>query len=137
MQVSALGGMVPFAQFLQVSGLFDGLVADAPLSYASNHAPDVRDVLGTSLLSILSGHYRFAHAAALRGDTVTPSLLGMNRVVSEDSVRRGLKRLIESPEKYTATDVWLSRHLQSTLSPLILESCLATIRISELDISDN
>lgn len=119
MQVSALGGMVPFAQFLQVSGLFDGLVADAPLSYASNHAPDVRDVLGTSLLSILSGHYRFAHAAALRGDTVTPSLLGMKRVVSEDSVRRGLKRLVESPEKYAATDVWLSRHLQSTLNPLM------------------
>lgn len=119
MQVSALGGMVPFAQFLQVSGLFDGWVADAPLSYASNRAHDVRDVLGTSLVSILSGHYRFAHAAALRGDTVTPGLLGMKRVVSEDSVRRGLKRLVETPENSAATDEWLGRHLRSTLDPLM------------------
>ena len=51
--------------------------------------------------------------------TVTPSLLGIRRVVSEDSVRRGLKRLIESPEKCAATDAWLRRHLQNTLNPLM------------------
>lgn len=114
MQVSALGGMVFFAQFLKLNCLFDGWIADAPLSYASNRAHDVRDVLGTSLLSLLSGHFRFAHVAALRGDTVTPSLLGMRRVGSEDSACRGLKRWVESPEKCAATDAWLRRHLPST-----------------------
>ena len=29
----------------------------------------MRDVLGTSLLSVLSGHFCFAHVAALHGDT--------------------------------------------------------------------
>ena len=46
-EVSQLGGVVPLAQFLQVSGLFTDWVEDAPLSYASNRALAVRDVLGT------------------------------------------------------------------------------------------
>jgi hypothetical protein len=41
------------------------------------------------LLSILCGHTRYAHVNALRFDTVTPPpMLGMGKVVSEDSARR-------------------------------------------------
>jgi hypothetical protein len=45
-------------------------------------------VLGTILLSVLAGHWRYAHINAIRGDGVNPELLGMTKVASEDSVRR-------------------------------------------------
>lgn len=50
-------------------------------------------MLGTLLLVILSGHYRYAHLAALRGDDIAPSLLGLTSIVSEDCVRRALARI--------------------------------------------
>ena len=45
----------------------------------------------------------------LRGDGVNPGLLGMKRVVSEDAVRRALKKMLE-----TDAEVWLRRHLDET-----------------------
>ncbi len=42
------------------------------------------------MLSILAGQWRCAHITALRGDGVNPSLLGMTKVASEDSVWRAL-----------------------------------------------
>jgi len=60
---------------LTTSGLFDKWVADCPLSYTSGNAPEKRDVLGTLLLSVLSGHWRYAHINAIRGDGINPWLL--------------------------------------------------------------
>ncbi len=51
------------------------------------------DVLGTWLLSILDGQRRYAHVAGLRGDEVAPQILGMNKVVSDESLRRLVERL--------------------------------------------
>jgi hypothetical protein len=54
------------------------------------------------LLSILAGHKRYAHVTSIRSDAVNPELLGMNKVVSEDALRRGLDRAIarsKRPEK--------------------------------------
>jgi hypothetical protein len=62
------GQLVFFIDYLKTSGLFDALVADCPLRYASPNAPKKRDVLGTAMLSILAGAKRYAHIAALRGD---------------------------------------------------------------------
>lgn len=118
-EVSHLGGAVPFAQFLKASALFDDWVQEAPLSYASNRAHSVRDVLGTSVVSLISGHYRFAHITALRGDTVTPQLLGMRRVASEDSVRQALLRLVREATNGAKTFAWLRRHIRKTLEPLL------------------
>ena len=107
--VSSLGALVFFAQFLATSGGFEALVADTPLSYESNRAHAPRDVLGTLLLGILSGHYRYAHLAALRCDALAPSLLGLAAIVSEDCVRRALRRI--SAE---AGQDWLRRHLDQS-----------------------
>ena len=52
-------------------------MADCPLHYTSPNAPKKRDVLGTAMLSMLAGHKRYAHIAALRGDGVLPELLDM------------------------------------------------------------
>lgn len=113
-QVSASGGIVHFAQFLDAAQVFDQWVEDCPLSYASNHAHRLRDILGTWMLSTLNGHRRYAHITALRGDTVSPALLRMRKVVSEDSVRRALKRMDAE-----ASRTWAQRHLLCTLAPLL------------------
>ena len=110
--MTPLGQLPFFIVFLKTSGLFDALVADCPLRYASPNAPKKRDVLGTTMLSMLAGHRRYAHIAALRGDGVLPELLDMSKIVSEDAVRRALKAIDE--EEGTA---WLRRHLETTLWP--------------------
>jgi len=117
--VSHLGGAVPFAQFLHASGLFAAWVDDAPLSYASNRALEVCDVLGSQVLSLICGHYRFAHITALRGDTVTPQLLGMKQVASEDAVRRAMLRLVKEAADQERSMSWLRRHIQQTLRPML------------------
>ena len=53
------GQLVFFAEFLEVSGLFDAWVEECPLIYNSPNAPKKRDVLGTWNLSILADHGKF------------------------------------------------------------------------------
>ena len=114
--VSVLGQMPFFIEFLKTSGLFDEWVKDCPLEYTSANAPQKRDVLGTILLSVLSGHWRYAHISAVRGDGVNPGLLGMKKVASEDSVRRGLSAL-----NAEASEQWLRKHLKASYEPLVEE----------------
>lgn len=90
---TALGQLAFFAEFLEVSGLFERWVGGCPMSYTSPNAPAVRDVLGTWLLSILDGQNRYAHVTGLRGDAVAPQILGMKRILSDESLRRGLAHL--------------------------------------------
>ena len=114
--VTPMGQMAFFIAFLKTSGLFDSLVAACPLQYSSPNAPSKRDVLGTALLSVLAGHRRYAHITALRADTVNPPLLGMNRVLSEDAIRRGFERIEAS-----AGVAWLQEQLDDTTRPLLGE----------------
>src|SRR6202451_3940133 len=114
--VSSLGQMAFFIEFLKTSGLFDQWVNDCPLQYTSPNAPQKRDVLGTILLSVLAGHWRYSHISALRGDGVNPELLGMTKVASEDSVRRALSAL---QEQESAS--WLKQHLKASYEPLLEE----------------
>ena len=80
-----LGQLPFFIDFLKTAGLFNSFVADSPLNYESPNASKTRDVLGTAMLSMLAGHKRYSHIAALRGDGVLPELLGMGKIVSEES----------------------------------------------------
>ena len=121
--VTPLGQLPFFIEFLKVSGLFDAWVADCPLTYQSNNAPDKRAVLATFLLSILAGHQRYAHITAIRNDGIHPELLGVEQLVSEDGARRALARMDES-----LGVAWLERHLAKTTRPL-----LATPWILDLD----
>ncbi len=112
--VTAMGPLPVFIDFLKTWGLWDGLVADCPLRYTSPNAPSPVDVLGTLLMSVLAGQRRYAHITGLRGDGVNPELLGMRKVMSEDSARRAFKQA--APE---ATREWLSKHLRQTYEPLL------------------
>ena len=120
--LTPLGQLPFFIDFLKGGGLFDAFVADCPLHYTSPNAPKKRDVLGTAMLSILSGHKRYAHIAALRCDNVLPELLGMNKIVSEDAVRRAFAAVDEDEGA-----VWLRRHLDYCTSPLLAEPWILDI----------
>jgi hypothetical protein len=92
-----LGQLAFFAEFLEVSGLFERWVEGCPLAYTSPNAPAVTDVLGTWLRSILDGQWRYAHITGLRGDAVAPAILAMHKILSDESLRRGLSAVAPNP----------------------------------------
>ena len=120
--MTPMGQLVFFTQFLKAAHLFDPWVEECPLTYTSPNAPAVRDVLGTSLLSILSGHNRYTHVTALRNDTVNPALLGMKKVVSEDSLRRAFEDQPAQP-----IESWQRKHLLLSYEPLLQEPWILDI----------
>src|SRR5271163_4169561 len=93
--VTREGQLIFFGQFLHVGGRWERFVSKAPLHYEGNRGSRVVDVLGTAVLSVLCGHWRYAHINAVRGDTLNPGVLGMSTTVSEDVVRRAMKRMEE------------------------------------------
>lgn len=111
--VTPIGQLPFFIQFLKLGGRFDPWIEDCPLVYHSNNAPEKIDVLGSLFLSILSGHRRYAHITNLMSDRVNSTLLGMNKVVSDDSARRALKKIDEAQ----GVD-WLQKHLYLSYAPL-------------------
>ncbi|WP_177165929.1 hypothetical protein [Nitrosomonas sp. Nm58] len=65
------------------------------------------------MLSILDGQRRYAHIAGLRGDEVAPEILGMGKIMSDESLRRALSALAPSlPKRCVMTrnvlPAWLS-----------------------------
>ncbi len=121
-KVTPMGSLVFFAQYVEVGGLMDRLCQETPLAYSSNNAPKERDVLGTIVLSILNGQTRYAHINALRGDRVSAEILGVSKVVSEDSVRRALKR--GTQEEW---DTWLTTQERAVYETLLSEDYVLDI----------
>ena len=112
--VTSLGQLSFFIEFLKRTELFDQWVANCPLQLTSPNAPTQRDILGTILLSVLSGHTRYSHITTVKMDRVNGPLLGMNKIVSEDSVRRAL---IKIPEAYGSE--WLITELKNCYSQVL------------------
>jgi hypothetical protein len=121
---SALGQLAFFAEFLDVSGLFERWVASCPMTYTSGNAPEVVDVLGTWLLSILDGQRRYAHVAGLRGDAVAPQILGMTQIISDESLRRALKHLAPSIGPRCPEDERIRREVQLAKSTEWMDTAL-------------
>lgn len=112
--VTREGQLIFFAQFLHAGGRWARLLRGCPLHYHGYRGSAVVDVLGTAALSILCGHWRYAHINAVRGDTLNPPLLGMKGVVSEDVVRRAMKRIDERPGL-----AWLAGELRACVEPVL------------------
>jgi hypothetical protein len=102
-----------FAEFLTTAGLYESWVSSCPPTYGSGIASHKRDVLGTWFLSILAGHHRYAHITGLRDDGVSPQILGMSKIVSEDSLRRALARMTVDQSRDCMRI--LLKHLPSTI----------------------
>lgn len=112
--VTREGQLIFFAQFLHAGGRWARLLEQCPLSYRGNRGSGATNVVGTAALSILCGHWRYAHINAVRGDTLNPPLLGMSHVVSEDVVRRAMKRIDESEGL-----AWLTGQLRQCVEPVL------------------
>ena len=112
--MTLLGQLVFFAQFLHAGGQWEDFCREAPFGFISPNAPTREDVLGSMALSILCSHTRYAPVNALRFDTVTPPMLGMHKVVSEDSTRRNLR---------SSTKLGRAAGKASTCTPLGSASC--------------
>ena len=112
-----------FAEFLAATGVYESWLNSCPLHYSSPNAPSKRDVLGTWLLAILAGHNRYAHITGLRNDAVSPQILGMNKIISEDALRRALARM--SAEQSSS---WLCPQLLGSV-----QSALSTPWILDID----
>lgn len=110
-----------FAQFLDTTGLYDAWLNSCPLSYTSPNAHTKRDVLGPWLLAIMAGHKRYAHITALRAGAVSPQILGMNKIISEDALRRSLSRMsAQQSHDWLAPE--LMRSVQAALgAPWVLD----------------
>ena len=93
-----------------------------------------------------TGHYRYAHISALRGDGVAPEVLGMNKIIGDDSLRRALAAIAPAPKaKHNAeeraaqqaqalkAEQWMKEHLrhsiaQATKTGWILD-CDTTVKV--------
>lgn len=112
--VTPVGQLAYFIEFLTLTGLWTRWQETCPLVYSSPNAPSKADVLGTWMLSALSGHKRYAHVTAIRCDGVNPGLLGMDKVISEDALRNAIRRIPEA--EGTA---WLDQHLACSVTALL------------------
>jgi hypothetical protein len=121
---SALGQLAFFAEFLEVSGLFEHWVEGCPMGYSSPNAPSVRNVLGTWLLSILDGQRRYAHVTGLRGDAVAPRILGMSKIISDEGLRRALAHLAPTTKR-GGEEQRAAREAQLARSTAWMDSALA------------
>ncbi len=112
--ITLQGHMPFFSEFLHAGGLFEHLVENCPLSYKSNNAPEVGDVVGTMVMSVLSGHTRYRHAQSLYGDDAAAKLLGIGKTVSYDSLRKAF-----SSVDADKAESWLQEELYRCYEPLL------------------
>ena len=112
--VTREGSLIFFFQFLEAGGRWEHFLGQCPLTYTGNRGSGAKSVMGTVLLSVLCGHWRYAHINGIRGDGVNPGLLGMSGTVSEDVVRLGMYRIDE-----TSGLDWLSSQILSSISPVL------------------
>jgi len=120
--VTREGQLIFFAQFLKTGGRWEEFFKKCPLQYTGNRGSGAINVMGTAVLSILCGHWRYAHMNAVRGDTLNPELLAMSQTVSEDVVRRAMKNIPEDEGLE-----WLGSELQSSVEPLLSQPWILDI----------
>jgi hypothetical protein len=112
--ISGQGLLTYFIEFLHVSGLWAEFVEQCPLRYTSPNAPTKEEILGTILVSVLSGHRRYAHITGIRGDSVLAKLLGIENLRSEDSIRRAFANQDED-----ALTLWMDGQTEKCFAALL------------------
>lgn len=112
--VTREGSLIFFFQFLEAGSRWEQFLRGCPLTYSGNRGSGAGNVMGTVLLSVLCGHWRYSHINGIRGDGVNPGLLGMRGTVSEDAVRMAMRRMDE-----TSGLDWLSSQISSSIAPAL------------------
>ena len=112
--VTREGQLIFFFQFLHAGGRWKEFLSNCPLSYTGNRGSGAAKVMGSVLLSVLSGHWRYAHINGVRGDGINPGLLGIPGTVSEDAVRLAMGRIREAE----GID-WVSDQITQSIAPVL------------------
>jgi hypothetical protein len=112
--VTREGQLIFFFQFLHAGGRWKEFLRDCPLTYTGNRGSGAAKVMGTVLLSVLNGHWRYAHINGVRGDGVNPGLLGTDGTVSEDAVRLAMGRIDQ-----TKGLEWISGQVLESIAPVL------------------
>ena len=113
--VTVHGQLIFFVQFLQTGKRWADFIKDCPLTYSGNRGSGATNVIVTMVLSILSGHWRYLHMNAIRGDTINAGLLGATRLVSDDVVRDALNHRMDEEK----TLAWIHQHQRLALEPIL------------------
>jgi len=71
---------------------------------------------------VLSGHTRYSHITTIRQNTVNPPLLGMTKILSEDSVGRSFQNI--DPDKCRK---WQQDNLKYCYDPLLEEDWILDV----------
>ena len=101
----------------EASGRWEHFLHDCLPAYTGNRGSGAKNVMGTVLPGVLSGHWRSAHINGVRGDGVNPGLPGMDGTVSEDAVRsRGASSLIHR----------ISSPFRRSAGPFRCATCMST-----------
>jgi Transposase DDE domain group 1 len=133
--VTPLGQLPFFIDFLKTANLYNEWLRDCPLpfKFKGPASSGVANILGTLFLSALSGQRRYAHITTIRNDEVNPPLLGMTKIVSEDTARRAFQFMDEEnqpgtelwKENYQDWELrcwkWQQKHLNICYEPLLCE----------------
>lgn len=123
--VTREGQLIFFFQFLRAGGRWEDFLSTCPLRYVGNRGSGALNVMGTVLLSVLCGHWRYAHINAVRGDGVNPGLLGMGSTVSEDTVRAAMARIDEAEGLE-----WLAERILGTIAPALCQPWIMDIDVT-------
>jgi Transposase DDE domain group 1 len=110
--VTPLGQLPFFIDFLKTSHLYDEWINDCPLKFKFNgpNSSGTNNILGTFFLAALSGQRRYAHITTIRNDEVNPPLLGMTKIVSEDTARKAFQ--FYDPENEPQSELWKQHYQQ-------------------------
>src|SRR6516164_4489940 len=103
--VTPFGQLPFFIEYLKQGGLFDGWVADCPLSLSSPNAPRKRDLLGTVLLSVLAGHLSWGIEPVM-AQAERRNLAYVFRLRTTKNVSRALQRAMAQSDWSDAGQGW-------------------------------
>lgn len=117
--LTPFGGLVPWSAFLRKTGVVNRLAGSCPVELRSANASSVYDILMSFLLVALCDGKRFSHVERLREDVTVCELLGMEKVVSDDTIRRFFKRIDSQAGKR-----WLDEAMMSLWGALPQELIL-------------
>lgn len=76
------GTLPPFPRISSRGGRWEHFLKNCPLHYTGDRGSGALNVMGSVLLSVLCGHWRYVHINAVRGDGINPGLLGMKKTTT-------------------------------------------------------
>jgi hypothetical protein len=112
-------------QVLQTRGRWKKFFAQCTLKYGGNRGSGAATVFGTVLADLLILHPRYEHINAVRGGSVNPGMLGIDRAVREGVVRQAMMRMNE-----TQGLEWLNQQVVPSIAHALMLPWISDINVT-------